>query len=395
MSYAENINNIVHSVKSEGASALRVAVKDFVRIVIEKTARAELEEQMGCRYHERSEKRLTYANGSYTRCLSTSFGAIERLSIPRPRTGGFQSILFGQYQRRTTELDAALLSWYVQGESCRDVTRSMQAWSQDTISAQGVSRVVQSVDRELSIWRHRTLPGDLAAVWLDGFYVRVRVKGKVRSYAILMALGRHRDGRWEVLSFRLAEAESHRRWSDLLSQMRSQGMRTEIFIHDGAAGIEGALAREYPTVKAQRCLVHKIRNILDVLVDEKNRGAIRRDFWFIYEAGTENEAYERYRSFCRRWGGKERQAVSILKARWLSTITYLEVRDETLRALCRSTNSIELFYRELRRRVKVIGSFPTPQSAERITFMTARYVETISLNKSRNMTSLINQFTHN
>jgi putative transposase len=395
MSYMENIQSIAHIVKSEGWSAMRSAVKDFTRCVMEKTLRAELEEYLGCRYNERSEHRLTYANGSYTRSLSTSFGVIERFNVPRPRTGGFQSVLFSQYQRRTTELDASFLSWYLQGESCRDVTRSLQAWSQDVLSAQSVSRVIQSVDRDLALWRHRRLPENLSAVWLDGFSLKVRVKHKVRSYAILMALGRHQNGRWEVLCFQLADEESVRRWSALLEQMRSQGMRSELFVHDGASGIEVSLRRVYPQVKTQRCLVHKIRNILDVLLDQRNRSQIQHDFWFIYEATNEAQAHERYTNFCRRWKRTEPQAVKIAKRAWLSTITYLQVTDETLRSLCRSTNTIELFYRELRRRVKVIGSFPTPQSAERITFMTIRYIEAINLNKSSNMTSLLDQITQN
>ena len=395
MSYIENIPSVAHNVKSEGWVGMRQAVKDFTRCVMEKTLRAELEEYLGCRYHERSQKRLTYANGTYTRSLSTSFGVIERFNVPRCRVGGFQSVLFDQYQRRTAELDRSCLAWYLQGESCRDVTRSLQAWCQDVLSAQSVSRVIQSVDRELMLWRHRRLSEGLSAVWLDGFSVRVRVKHKVRSYTILMALGRHQDGRWEVLSFQLADEESNRRWSALLEQMRSQGMRTELFVHDGAAGISGALRRVYPQVKTQRCLVHKIRNILDVLVDQRNRSAIQHDFWSIYQAEDEAQAHERYRVFCRKWIRSEPQAVKIAKGAWLSTITYLQVKDAELRSLCRSTNMIELFYRELRRRVKVIGSFPTPESAERITFMTIRYIEAINLNKSRNMTSLLNQFTHN
>jgi putative transposase len=395
MSYMENIQNIAESVKSNGWAAMRSSVKDFTRMIMEKTLRAELEEYLGCRYHERSEKRLTYANGSYARSLSTSFGVIERFNVPRCRVGGFQSVLFGQYQRRTAELDRSFLAWYVQGESCRDVTRSLQAWCQDGLSAQSVSRVIQSVDRTLALWRHRRLPENLSAVWLDGFSVKVRVKHKVRSYTILMALGRHQDGRWEVLCFQLADAESERRWGALLEQMRSQGMRTDLFVHDGASGIVEALHRVYPQVKTQRCLVHKIRNILDVLADQRNRSAIQHDFWFIYEAEDEAQAHERYRSFCRRWIRSEPRAVSIAKGAWLSTITYLQVKDPELRSLCRSTNMIELFYRELRRRVKVIGSFPTPQSAERIIFISLRYVEAINLNKSRNMASLLNQFTHN
>jgi len=373
---------------------MREAVTSFVRRVLETVMSLEQQDQMGCQPYERSVSRRDYANGRYQRFLSTSYGVIQDLKVPRLRQKPFRSRLLERYKRRVVELDHALLVWYLQGESCRDVTRSLQTWAEDILSAQSVSRLLQSVDEHLQQWRLRPLPSTLLAVWLDGFSVKVRVKHKVRSYTILAALGRHQDGRWELLSFRLAESESERRWMELLHQMHRRGMRTQLFIHDGAGGIAEALRWDYPMVRTQRCLIHKLSNILDAVVMEEHRKTIKHDFWLIYNAATLTEARERFHLFCRTWNHREPRAVQIARADWISTLTFFSFPDD-LRSICRSTNMFEWIYHELRRRVKVIGAFPTPQSCERIIFLTLMYIEEINLNKSGNMLSFFSKFTQN
>jgi putative transposase len=394
MNHVLSIQHFAGKIKSSGWSAMREAVSSFVRRVLETVMSLEQQDQIGCQPYERSVSRRDYANGTYHRVLSTTYGVINDLTVPRLRRHPFTSHLLQRYKRRAQELDHALLVWYLQGESCRDVTRSLQNWAEDILSAQSVSRVLQTIDAHLRQWRERPLPSELVAVWLDGFSVRVRVKHNVRSYTILAALGRHQNDRWELLSFRLAESESERRWMELLHQMHRRGMRTQLFIHDGAGGIAEALRWDYPMVRTQRCLVHKLSNILDVVTTDENRQALKRDFWFIYNAPTLENARSRYRSFCHRWHAREPAAVESLRDDWLTTSTFFGLPD-ALRTVCRSTNMFEWIYHELRRRVKVIGAFPTPQSCERIIFLTLMYIEEVNLNKSGNMLSFFSKFTQN
>lgn len=389
-----NIQSLAANIKSAGWSAIRETVLSFLRDVMETVLSFEQHEQMGCQPYERSATRRDYANGTYQRLLSTSYGVLHDLTIPRLRRHPFSSRLLQRYRRRAVELDRALLVWYLQGESCRDVTRSLHSWAEDILSPQSVSRLLQTIDEHLLTWRQRPLPSSLVAVWLDGFSVRVRVKHNVRSYTILAALGRHGDDHWELLSFRLAESESEQRWMELLHQMYCRGMRTQLFIHDGAEGIVQALRWDYPSVQTQRCLVHKLSNILDAVVTEEHRHAIKRSFWFIYNAPTLEEAQQRFRSFCCQWQYREPAAVATLRTDWLTTSTFFSL-SKNLRILCRSNNTMEWVYHELRRRVKVIGAFPTPQSCERIIFLTLMYIEEVNLNKSGNMLSFLSKFTQN
>jgi transposase-like protein len=114
MDTAISIQDFVNNIKSNGWQAMREAVTDFIRLVIERVLSVEQYEQVGCQPYERSEQRVDYANGSYERTLSTTYGVISRLKIPRLRRGRFITRLLETYKRRTDELDHALLAWYLQ-----------------------------------------------------------------------------------------------------------------------------------------------------------------------------------------------------------------------------------------------------------------------------------------
>ena len=101
------------------------AVSSFVRSVVEPVLVLEQQAHMGCRAYERSAGRIDYANGFYRRSLSRSYGVISDLRVPRLRHQRFVSLLLQRYRRRVRQLDEALLLWFLQGESCRDVVRSL------------------------------------------------------------------------------------------------------------------------------------------------------------------------------------------------------------------------------------------------------------------------------
>jgi transposase-like protein len=55
-------------------------------------------EQGGAGAYERTGDRKKYRNGTYKRSLTTRFGAVEGLLVPRFRQGGLLHSLFAPYQ---------------------------------------------------------------------------------------------------------------------------------------------------------------------------------------------------------------------------------------------------------------------------------------------------------
>jgi Transposase, Mutator family len=109
-------------------------------------------------------------------------------------------------------------------------------------------------------WRSAVLPRYLI---LDGTVVRVRLDRKATSVSLLVVLGVRRDGQKVLLAARTMGGESEAAWRALLDDLVVRGLRApEFLVTDGAAGLETARAALWPAVPAQRCTVHKHRNLL-------------------------------------------------------------------------------------------------------------------------------------
>jgi putative transposase len=92
--------------------------EDFVRAAVEALVQAALEAEMteaiGAAKGERSETRLSYRSGYYSRSLITRVGTLE-LRVPQDRLGRFSTELFERYQRSEKALVGTLAEMYVQG----------------------------------------------------------------------------------------------------------------------------------------------------------------------------------------------------------------------------------------------------------------------------------------
>src|SRR4029079_18427643 len=113
-------------------------------------------------------------------------------------------------------------------------------------------------------WTRRNLAQeDIVRLILDGSVVRVRLDRKPTTICLLVVLGVRRDGQKLLLAVRSMGGESEAAWRGVLDDLIARGLRTpEFLISDGGAGLERALAALWPDVPAQRCTVHKHRNLL-------------------------------------------------------------------------------------------------------------------------------------
>ena len=100
---------------------------------------------------------------------------------------------------------------------------------------------------------------------LDALKRQREVKSK-RKVCVLVALGLYpQSGRWGILGWHVAAAESKEAWLDLLVPLETRGLYRErgleLFIHDGGSGLRATLNYLYPHIPHQRCTFHKLRNL--------------------------------------------------------------------------------------------------------------------------------------
>ena len=79
-----------------------------------------MSEAIGAEKGERTETRVSYRSGYYSRSLITRVGTLE-LRVPQDRMGRFSTELFERYQRSEKALVGTLAEMYVQGVSTRKV----------------------------------------------------------------------------------------------------------------------------------------------------------------------------------------------------------------------------------------------------------------------------------
>jgi Transposase, Mutator family len=123
-------------------------LKPIIRTVLQEVLEAEMTEALGAAKGERTEGRLRYRSGYYTRALITRIGQIE-LKIPQDRQGRLSTELFERYQRSEKALVAALAEMYVQGVSTRKVKAITEELIGPAFVASSVSAIVKKLDGEL------------------------------------------------------------------------------------------------------------------------------------------------------------------------------------------------------------------------------------------------------
>jgi transposase-like protein len=197
-------------------------LRAMVRAIVEATLEAEMTSALGAEKGERTEARLGYRSGYYTRALITRVGALE-LRVPQDRDGRFSTRLFERYQRSEKALVAALAEMYVQGVSTRKVKAITEELCGHAFSASAISDINKTMDAELAAFFGQSLKKPFPYLILDARYERVREGGVIMSRAVLVAIGIDWEGRRNVLGVELANRESGTSWKDFLVGLKERG----------------------------------------------------------------------------------------------------------------------------------------------------------------------------
>ncbi len=243
--------------------------RDLLKTIIEETLQevleGEMEEALQACKSERTETRLGYRAGYYSRTLVTRVGKVD-LRVPQDRQGRFRTEVFERYQRSEKALVAAMLEMYVQGVSTRKVKAITEELCGHEFSSATISRIVGQLDAELEKFAKRRLEEPYPYLVLDARYEKVREDGAVRSQAVLVAIGINWEGKRSVLAVELASRESLSSWRELLTSLRGRSLHgVEFVVSDDHAGLRKAIQEVLPEVVWQRCYVHFLRNALDYL----------------------------------------------------------------------------------------------------------------------------------
>src|SRR3954451_13848929 len=354
---------------------IEAMIRDRVRGFIENLVEAELDCALGrSRYQRAGAANVAsgtagYRHGRRARQLLGSFGAVT-ISVPRARLNEadetsreWRSEALPRYSRMTRQVEALIAGVYLSGTNTRRVRRSLGALFKGAVGKDVVSRTWRKVQTNWQAWCHRSLAAeDIVRLILDGTVVRVRLDRKATSISLLVVLGIRRDGQKVLLAVRNMGGESEAAWRGILDDLIARGLRTpEFLIVDGAAGLERALAALWPDVPAQRCTVHKHRNLL-AHAPEALHEEVSADYTdMIYAAGTK-EVEAKRKAFLRKWRPKGPGVAASLEEAGDRLFAFLRLPQSQWKS-ARTTNAIERLHEEFKRRIKTQTVLPSAETA--------------------------------
>jgi len=339
-------------------------LRDVIRLVLQEVLEAEMDEALGASKSERTPERLGYRSGHYSRTLITRVGKLE-LRVPQDRQGRFSTELFERYQRSEQALVATLAEMYVQGVSTRKVKTITEELCGHSFSASAISAINKRLDESLAAFARRPLQEPFVYLILDARYEKVREAGVVASQAVLIAVGVDGDGYRQVLGVEMANRESRSSWKDFLLDLKTRGLRgVELVVSDDHAGLVAAIGEVLCEAAWQRCYVHFLRNALDHL-PRKHADDCLQELRWIYDRRDLTEARVDLAAWLAKWGGRYPRLTAWVEDNIEQTLTFFRLPRQHHKHL-KSTNMLERFNEEIRRRTYVARIFPNTESCLRL-----------------------------
>ena len=339
-------------------------LQPLVQWLLQEVLEQEMTDSIGAAKGERCEGRQSYRSGYYPRRLVTRVGTME-LRVPQDRQGRFSTQLFERYQRSEKALVAALVEMYVQGVSTRKIKTITEELCGHEFSASAISEMNVKLDGELERFARRSLEVEFPYLILDARYEKVREEGVIRSRAVLVVIGIDWEGRRQILAVEIANRESTTSWRDLLLSLKARGLSgVRLAISDDHAGLKRALAEVLPEACWQRCYVHFLRNALDHLPRKTGDDCLTELRW-LYDRRDATEARQHLAAWLEHWQAKHPKLTTWVEAQIEETFTFYRF-PQTHHKHLKSTNLLERFHQELKRRSLVVRIFPNDASCLRL-----------------------------
>lgn len=340
--------------QDEFTAMLSAEMKGAVRLALTTILEAEITALVGALPYERSISRTDQRNGHYQRDLDTTVGRIEELAVPRTR-GGHQTQLFERYSRRRPEVDAAISNMFIKGVSTRQVGEVMESLTGSSPSASTVSRVFHTLEGEYAIWKSRPLSPRYEYIFADGTYFTVIYEGEGCKMPILLVIGIKPDGVREVLGFSVGDRENQVAWEGLFENLKERGLQqVGLLITDGGQAMLNALSAKFPGVPRQRCVKHKMSNVLGY-VPRKHREVVGEELKAIFYQENREKAQQVTLAFCEKYRREYPSAVECLWRDYEACLTFYSFPQCHWKAI-RTSNAIERLIEEVKRRSHKMGA---------------------------------------
>jgi len=205
------------------------------------------------------------ANGYYSRAMKTFSKNSLLVSIPRTRTGLFSPSTLELLKINREKVDEIALSLYKRGMTSQDIKSFLTEVFEENLSPSKISNLAKAFNKFRVSWQNAKLEQHYKVVFGDVIFITVRRGNEYAKEGVFIAYGVRDDNKRELLILELNPTESPQFWGELLKNLRdNRGVeKIDLFVADGISYLEDEVMKIYPDIDFQKCVVHKMRNVLN------------------------------------------------------------------------------------------------------------------------------------
>jgi len=342
--------------------------------LVQEALEQEVTDQLGREHYQRRQEGQTHRgwrNGYRPAALDTAEGRV-RMQVPHFRESPvpYRSRLMAFVRGNSDVLQRLAIEMYTRGLSTRDIEETFrQGTGESLLSRSAVSQLTEQLWDDYQAFCERDLSGfQIEYLFLDGVYESLRLQAGLKE-GVLVAWGICRSEQKVFLHPALGSKESYTAWRDCLRDMVRRGLNVPVEITtDGAPGLIRAVEEMWPKSLRQRCLAHKVRNILDKVPDYARadvKAAVHNAYYASSRELAERMAAETLEQYQELYPSAMKSFTEDLEACW----AYLRCPTAHHKVI-RTTNLLERVFVEQKRRTKVIPRFLTEQACLKLVFAT-------------------------
>lgn len=395
MHFSNKGKQVFGNIQIQIKDQIELEVRNFLTGFLETMLEEEIKIFIGReRYKRRIEKQIRlYRNGYRVRNYLTIWSKMLKLRVPRCRSGNFRPLLFREGGMNSEEIVQMLIQLWVEGSSYRDMSVLVKKIYGEHYSIGIFGRMISRVQQYAEEFHKRKIDFKYDCINIDALEISIKelpkrnpnytenYSRKGKNAAALCILGQRREGKKvirEIIDFRICSSENEKGYSSLLLDLKKRGLTSDnmgLIIHDGHNSISKAINNVYGKDKVlqQECLIHHKRNVINKIEKKINKELLGSEVWKVYSSKTEEEFKKQHKKVVKKWESTEPEAVkqfAKVNHRMLTKYQF----DVRLHKEFHSSNTIERYFREIRRRTKAMGIFETVKSADKLLFLIIEYL---------------------
>jgi putative transposase len=367
---------LAKSIKSLRENLTEINLDSFLKHTLETVMQIEREEYLS----KINNPSIDKGNGFYGRAFNNLSKNSMIINIPRTRSGSLSLNTLELLKINREKLDEITLSLYKKGMTFNDISDFLTEIFDHSVSPTTIGELTKSFHQFRIAWENSKLENRYKVVFCDVVFVTVKRGNSYSKEGIFVATGVREDNKRELLVLDINPTESAIVWNEFLTNLRDKrGVKEiDLLVADGLNYFEDELAKVYPNTQFQKCVVHKMRNVLNK-AKPKDKLEIGQDLKEVFDNFESTSSIEKaeikMNNFLDKWENIYPKLKNQFKEGNIQYyFTYIKYHPK-VRRMIYTTNSIENLNRQIRKTTKNKLSFESPQNLLDYLFMVIKDFE--------------------